>query len=159
MFLATSKSRQGAKIWDMGVSKTRYHIQIKIKMPNPSYKPTMSSSAPNYDLEILNVLWTFKIKTESQSSEHGCSKDQWKYPNKDQDDKPHLGTSSLLQCPNQDSNDMFMVNHLWWSMLWFERNLRKVSVTLPCENPFIFKIMVLWISSSQMRTEQMQISD
>ena len=36
MFLATSKSREGTKIWDLGVSKTSDHIQIKIMIPNYS---------------------------------------------------------------------------------------------------------------------------
>ena len=50
------------------ISKTSDHIQIKIKMPNPSHEPAMSSKAPNQDLKIINVLFTFKIKMESQNS-------------------------------------------------------------------------------------------
>ena len=50
----------------MGVSKTREHIQIKIKMPNPSQEPTMSSKAPNQDLKDLYDLCTFKIKKKSK---------------------------------------------------------------------------------------------
>ena len=96
----------------MGVLKTSDHIQIKIKMPTPSQETQASAEALNQDFKDMNVHSTFKIKMESQSSEHGCSKDKLKYPNKDQDDKPHLGTSSLLQCPNQDGNNMFMVNYL-----------------------------------------------
>ena len=159
MYIAPSKSRKRAKIRNLGVSETRDHIQIKIKMLNPSQEPPAPNKAPNQDLKDMGVLCTFKIKTGSQSSEHGCSKDQWKYPNKDQDDKPHLGPSNFLQCPNQDSNDKFMVNHLWMPMFWFGRNLGKVSVLLPCENPFLFKIMFFLISILQMRTQQMQYSD
>ena len=35
----------------MGISKTSDHIQIKIKMPNPSQKPPASSKPPNEDLK------------------------------------------------------------------------------------------------------------
>ena len=49
MFFASSKSRDGAKIWNIGVPKTSDHIQIKIKMPNPSQEPPASSKAPNQD--------------------------------------------------------------------------------------------------------------
>ena len=45
------------------------------------------------------------------------------------------------------------------TLSWFWRILKKLSVLLPCENPFLFKIIVLWTSSSQMRTQQMQYSD
>ena len=51
----------------MGVSKTSDHIQIKIKMPNPSQEPSGSYKAPNKDLKDKEVLWTFKIKIESQN--------------------------------------------------------------------------------------------
>ena len=59
----------------MGVSKTSDHIQIKIKMPNPNQEPPASSKAPNKDLKDMDVLCTFKIKLESQNSEHGHIKD------------------------------------------------------------------------------------
>ena len=35
------------QIRNMGISKTNDHIQIKIKMPNPSQEPSASSNAPN----------------------------------------------------------------------------------------------------------------
>ena len=76
MFFAPSKSRERANIQIMGVSKTGDHIQIKIKMPNPSQEPPESSKAPNEDLKDMDVLCTFKIKLESQNSDHGCIKDQ-----------------------------------------------------------------------------------
>ena len=47
----------------------------------------------------MDVLHTFKIKIESWHSEHGCIKDQWSFPNQDQDAKPQSGTSSVLQSP------------------------------------------------------------
>ena len=54
-----------AKIWIMGVSKTSDHIQIKIKMPKPSQEYLVSCKASNEDLKDIDVLCTFKIKTES----------------------------------------------------------------------------------------------
>ena len=64
MFFATSKQRLRANIQIMGVSKTSDHIQIKIKMPNTSQEPLVSSKAQNQDLEDMDVLCTFKIKME-----------------------------------------------------------------------------------------------
>ena len=49
----------------MGVSKISEHIQIRIKMPNPSQEPSASSKTPNEDLKDMNVLCTFKIKIKS----------------------------------------------------------------------------------------------
>ena len=46
----------------MGVSKTSDHIQIKIKMPNPSQEAPASLKAPIEDLKDMDVLCTFKIK-------------------------------------------------------------------------------------------------
>ena len=48
----------------MVVAKTKGHIKIKIKMPNPSQEPPASSKAPNDDLKDMDVLCTFKIKRE-----------------------------------------------------------------------------------------------
>ena len=80
----------------MGVSKTSEHIQIKIKMANPSQEPPVSSKAPNEDLKDMDVLCTFEIKVESQNSDHGCIKDQQPYTIQDQDGKPQSGSSSIL---------------------------------------------------------------
>ena len=71
MFFAPSKSRQRAKVQNMGVAKTNDQIQIKIKMPNPSQEPPASSKPLSQDLEDMDVLCTFKIKIESQNSEYG----------------------------------------------------------------------------------------
>ena len=73
MFFAPSKLRQRAKIWIIGISKTSDHIHIKIKMPNPSQEPPVSSKAPNEDLKDMDVLCTFKIEMESQNLNLGCS--------------------------------------------------------------------------------------
>ena len=59
----------------MGVPKTTDHIQINIRMPNPSQEPPASSKAPNEDLKDMDVLCTFKIKIESQNLNLGYIKD------------------------------------------------------------------------------------
>ena len=64
----------------MGVSKTSVHIQIKIEMQKPSQEPPVSSKAPNEDLKDMDALCTFKIRIDSQNSDHRCIKDQWPYP-------------------------------------------------------------------------------
>ena len=79
----------------MDVSKSS-DIQIKIKMPNPNKEPPTSPKAQKEDLKDMDVLCTFKIKIESQNLDHGCIKDQWPYPNQDQDTKPQSETSSIL---------------------------------------------------------------
>ena len=53
-----------------------YHIQINIKLPNPSLEPPATSKAPNEDLKDMDVLCTFKIKIEHQKLDHGYMKDQ-----------------------------------------------------------------------------------
>ena len=76
-FLCISKiKRKRAKIWNMSVSKTNDHIQIKIKIPNPSQEPPASSKAPIHDSKDLSVLPTFKIKIESKNLDCWCIKDQ-----------------------------------------------------------------------------------
>ena len=86
----------------MGVLKTRNHIQILIKIQNPSQEPQASSKALNEDLNDMDVLFTLKIKTNSQNLDHGYIKDQWPYPNQDQDEESQSGTSSVLKIPKQD---------------------------------------------------------
>ena len=49
------------QIQKMSVPKTSDHIQIKIKMPNPSQDPPASSKARNQDLKDMDILCTFKI--------------------------------------------------------------------------------------------------
>ena len=62
-------------IWNLGVAKPIDHIQIKIKMPNPTQEPPASSKVPNEDLSDIDVLFNFKIKIEGQNSDHGYIKD------------------------------------------------------------------------------------
>ena len=50
----------------MGASKTSGHIQIKVPMQIPSQEPPAPIKAQNQDLKDMNILWTFKIKIESQ---------------------------------------------------------------------------------------------
>ena len=83
----------------MGLLKSSDYIQIKIKMPNPSQEPPASSKASNDNSKNMDVLCTFKIKIECPNLDHGYIKDQWPYPNWDQDAKPQSGTSSILQSP------------------------------------------------------------
>ena len=59
----------------MGKLKTGEHIQIKIKIPNPSQELSASTKAPNEDLKDMDILCTFKIKLDSQNLDHGCIKD------------------------------------------------------------------------------------
>ena len=65
MFLAPSKTRNGAEIVNIGVSKASDHITIKIKMQNPRQEPPVSYKAPKEDLKDMDVLCTLKIKAES----------------------------------------------------------------------------------------------
>ena len=76
MFFAPSKSRQRAKIWNMGIPKTSGHIQINIRILKPSQEPPASSKTPNHDLKEMDVLCTLNIKIESQNLEYGCIKGQ-----------------------------------------------------------------------------------
>ena len=76
MFFASSKSRKRAKIQIMIVPNTSDHNYIKIKIQNPSQETPASSKAPNEDLKDMDILCIFKIKKESQNSDHGCIKDK-----------------------------------------------------------------------------------
>ena len=97
--LCTFKIKIEGQILNMSVLSISDHIQINIKMPNPSQEPPASSKVPNEDLKDMDVLCTFKIKKENQNLDHDCIKDQWPYPNQDQDAKPQSGTSSIIQSP------------------------------------------------------------
>ena len=78
----------------MGISETTDHIQVKIKMPNPIQEPPVSSKAPNEALKDMDILCNFEIKIESQNFYNGYIRDQWLYPNSDQEAKLQLGTPS-----------------------------------------------------------------
>ena len=70
---------------------------LMLKMQSHSQEPPASSKAPHEDLKDMDVLCTFKIRTESQNLHHGFIKDQWLYPNLDEDANPQSETSSVLQ--------------------------------------------------------------
>ena len=79
---------------------------MKIKMWNPSQKPPVPTKVQNQSWKDMDVLCTFKIKIESQNLDHGCNKDQWPYPNQDQDTKPQSRTSSILKSPKSGLKDI-----------------------------------------------------
>ena len=58
----------------MSESNTSDHIQIKIKMPNPSQEPPVSVKAQNQNIKDMDVLCTLKIKIECQNFKHLCIK-------------------------------------------------------------------------------------
>ena len=89
----------GPKFGSWLYEKTSDHIQIKNKMLSPSPEPPASSKVPNEELKDMGVLCTFKIKVESKNLYYGCIKKQLPYQNKNQDTKPHSGTSSSLKSP------------------------------------------------------------
>ena len=60
MFFAPSKTKLRAKIQHIGMSKTSDHIQIKIKMSNPSQDPLASSKVPNGDSKYENLKYPAK---------------------------------------------------------------------------------------------------
>ena len=45
----------------MDVPNTTDHIQIKVKMPNPSQEPPVFSKAQNQDLKDIDDISTLKI--------------------------------------------------------------------------------------------------
>ena len=96
----------------MVVSKTSDHIQMKIKMPNPSQEPTASSKAPKEALKDIDVLCTFKFKIESQNLDHGFIKDRWTYLDQNQDAKPQSGTYIILQIPKCELKGHWCSFHL-----------------------------------------------
>ena len=59
----------------MGLSKTSDHIQINIKVPNPSQESLFSSKVLSQDVEDIDFLCAIKMKIKSKNAEHGCIKD------------------------------------------------------------------------------------
>ena len=59
-----------------------------VKLSNPRQEPPAPTKAPNQDLMDMDVFWTFKMKIECWNLKIGYMKDQWPYPNQEQDAKP-----------------------------------------------------------------------
>ena len=93
----------------MGVPKTNDHIQINIRMPNPSQEPPASSQAPNVDLKDMDVFCTFKTKRWCQIQNRGVSKtsdyNQIKIKMKNPGQEPPASSKA----PNVDLKDMDVV--------------------------------------------------
>ena len=90
----------------MGVPKTSDHIQINIRMPNPSQEPLASSKNPNDDSKDMDVRWTFKIMKKAEIWKMGVSKTSGhiqiniKIPNSSQE------PAAPIKAPNPDLTDM-----------------------------------------------------
>ena len=59
----------------MSVSKISNHIQINIRVTNPTQEPPASSKVPNKDFKYIYLLFTFEIKIEIQHLRHWPIKD------------------------------------------------------------------------------------
>ena len=90
----------------MGKQKTTDYIQIKIKMPNPSQEPKVSSKAPNEDLKDMDDLCTFKINIESQILIMGVSKIMDYIQIKVTMLNPSQEPPASSKAPNEDLKDM-----------------------------------------------------
>ena len=88
-------------------SQNSKHGCIKDQWPHPNEnkdaKPQSGTSSPHkspksgHKRHGCSLHPQFKI--ESQNLELGCIKDQWQYPNQDQDAKAKSGACSVLQSP------------------------------------------------------------
>ena len=93
----------------MGVSKTSEHMQIKMKMPNPSQKHPESAKAPNEDFKNMDILCTFKIKVESKIWVMGVSKTSDHIQIKIEIANPSQEPLASSKAPNQDLKDIFLL--------------------------------------------------
>ena len=97
-----------SNIWNMGISKTNDHIQIKIKMPKPSQEPPASFKASNEDLKDLDLFEPSKPRLRAKFWHMGVSttgdhiKNKIKIPNPSQE---HPGSSKAL---NQDIKKIYI---------------------------------------------------
>ena len=90
----------------MGVPKVSDHIQVKIKMLNPSQEPPAPTKAQNQGWKDMDVLCTFKIKIENKDLKYGCIKDQWPFSNQDKMTNPSHQPPAPTKAQNQDLKDM-----------------------------------------------------
>ena len=107
--LCTFKIKIESQNLDHGYIKDHDHIQIKIKMPNPSQEPPASSKAPNKDLKDIDVLCTLKIKMENQNSDHGCIKTNDHIQIKIKMPNPSQEPPASSKAPNEDLNDIYVL--------------------------------------------------
>ena len=75
-------------------------------MPNPSQELPASSKAPNEDLKDMDVLCTFKIKIESQNSNHVYIKSSDIIQIKIKNSNPGQEPPASSRAPNEDIKDM-----------------------------------------------------
>ena len=106
MFFSPSKSRQRAEIQKVGVSKTIDHIQIKIKIENPSQELSASCKAPIKYLKNMDVLWAFKIKITIQIWIIGVPKTNDHIQIKIKMTNPSQEPPASSKAPNEDLKDM-----------------------------------------------------
>ena len=90
----------------MGISKTSDHIQIKIKMPNPSQEPPASYKAKNYDLKGTDFLFTFKSRLRAKIRIMGVSKTSDHIQIKIKMPKPSQEPRMSSKAQNEDLKDM-----------------------------------------------------
>ena len=76
---------QNEDLKDMDVFCTFKTMMKSQKQKHQCIEPPAPNNATNKDLKDIDVLCTFKFKIESWNLEYGCIKDQWPYPNQDQD--------------------------------------------------------------------------
>ena len=93
----------------MGISKTNDHIQIKIKMPNPSQEPPASSKAPNQYFKDMGVLCTFKINIGSQNFQHGSNRNSDYIQIKIKIPNPSQEPPASSKAPNEDLKEMYVL--------------------------------------------------
>ena len=74
MFFAPSKSRERAKIQNIGVSKTSDPIQIKFKITNPYQEPPASFKDKNQNLKDMDVVCILKSRWRAKIWNLGISK-------------------------------------------------------------------------------------
>ena len=116
----------------MGASKTtdHIHIQIKIKKQNLSQEPLAPIKAPKQDIKDWDVLGTFKVNRDRQTSKHGCLKDHWPYPSQDQGAKLDSGTFSLLQSCNKESRGIFSISFVMVNVMIREKSNERNEIHL-----------------------------
>ena len=97
---------------DRGPNFGTWIYQRPVTYPNKDQdvKPQSGTScvlqSPKSGIKGHRCSFHLQIKIEIQNSDYGYINDQWPYTNQDQDAKTQSGTSSILQAPSQDLEDM-----------------------------------------------------